>query len=648
MAAHGVEDDDSLQFHPDTPTLPILKRVDLDIAFGFEKLLNLEMLAMDIASRAADIEPLVRGREPHSIPPEAVAKAFEFDALHSFVDSEVSELEKLAASLQTDIADAETKALDEAPGAADKLREQKESLKQMQELISAVRRESATFEEAIRPAPSRGDSEGAGYENGHISGHAAMQAEDQGHVLHMLQQSIACKLDLENKLCASQSVVEDLRTKLRRAEQESYSMEESIEALYEGMFAAEIACQLFLGTSRELIAKIDASMSHSAAAVDREEELQSKLEESLMKLNAIKSTREAALGDTDSKASQDFLTLRVKLRQLESLISRGATEEDNSTVQSTLLNIIDDIRLGISNVESRAQNAEARCAQLTQTNAQLNGELNSLRSQGSDRAGLLETRLKESDTQLEHARASVDAIVEQQGLLRSSMSDMEQMIEDLKEKYLKAETRAENAESKCSLLTDTNLELGEELSFLRGQVEGLENSLHQANQLKASTAKDIGSKTKTITDLVAKLAMERESLHIQIVTLTKKNRMLAQKYKENVNEATLLSNNGTTAGGELRPNKVMEEAALSSSPAQTKAATTGNTPQEVAEVDEATSVEDESGVMSILETARSIESTPLNWKYISVAALVLLAAIIVYQLYESGDGVQQLLRQFVG
>jgi hypothetical protein len=61
----------------------------------------------------------------------------------------------------------------------------------------------------------------------------------------------------------------------------------------------------------------------------------------------------------------------------------------------------------------------------------------------------LKTKLKESDTQLEHARASVDDIVEQQGMLRSSMSNI-QMIEDLKEKYLKAETRAENAESKCS------------------------------------------------------------------------------------------------------------------------------------------------------------------------------------------------------
>ncbi|WVZ72959.1 hypothetical protein U9M48_021339 [Paspalum notatum var. saurae] len=594
MDAHGVEDDENF-------LALALQRVDLDIEFGFEKLLNLEMLAMDIASRAVDLEPLLL--EPHSVPAESVAKLFEFDALHTIVDSEINELERLAASIQTDIGNAETK----QPGTADKLRARKDSLRQMQDLISAVRTESATFDKAIRP--SQGDSEGAGCENGHMSGRAAMQAEDQRNVLQMLQQSIACKLDFENKLRASQSLMEDLRMKLRHAEQESYLMEESIGPLYEGMLAAENACQFYLGTSRELLAKIDTYHLYSAATLDKEGELQSKLEESFVESNAIRGTRDAALGDTGNKqTTQEFLNLRNKLCQLEVCISRRATEAEKS--------IIDDIRAAISSAESRAQNAEARCAQLTQTNAELNGELNSLRSQGSDRAGLLETRLMESDTQLEHARASVDAIVEQQGMLRSSISDMEQMIEDLKEKYLKAEARAENAESKCSLLTDTNLELSEELSFLRGRVEGLENSLHHANQLKVSTAKDIGSKTKTITDLVAKLAMERERLHVQIVTLTKKNRLLAQKCKVNVNEATLLSKNVTTAGGELRPNKVTEEAALSSSPTQTKVMPAGDTAQEV-EDDEATPAEDESAAESMIGTVQSIEPTLLNWKCIS-------------------------------
>ena len=88
--------------------------------------------------------------------------------------------------------------------------------------------------------------------------------------------------------------------------------------------------------------------------------------------------------------------------------------------------------------------------------------------------------------------------------------------EDLKGKVSKAETRAGSAESKCTLLTDTNLELSEELAFLRGRVESLENLLREANLAKVSTAKDIGIRTKIITDLVRKLALERERLHLQV------------------------------------------------------------------------------------------------------------------------------------
>lgn len=129
-----------------------MERVYHDIAFGTEKLLNLDMLVMEIARQASDIEPLMR--DPHSISAELVDKAFEFDVLHSIVDSEVSELEKLAVSIQTDIGDAETKALGEEPGSrvSDKLCTRKESLKQMQDQISDIRTQLATFEKAIQPS----------------------------------------------------------------------------------------------------------------------------------------------------------------------------------------------------------------------------------------------------------------------------------------------------------------------------------------------------------------------------------------------------------------------------------------------------------------------------------------------------------------
>ncbi|KAL6627111.1 hypothetical protein ACP70R_030837 [Stipagrostis hirtigluma subsp. patula] len=648
----------------------ILKRADLEIAFGFEKLLNLEMLAMEIARRAADIEPLMR--EPHSLSAESVGMAFEFHVLYGIVESEVNELEKLVGSVQMDIRTLSEE--EQGPSVRDKLLAAAESLKQMQELISVIRRESASIVKVIQPSNyEAGTSETPRHdENGHMSPLSTMQTEDPRNVLQMLDQSIASELDLQKELSDSRYVVEELQMKLRLAEQESYFLEDSIDAIHERMFAAENASQLFLGISKELIGKINTTQLYFSASVCREGDLKSKLEESLMKLTANKSTQEAKIGDSDNNTSQEvvkiqtpsppeFLTLQEKIQQLEewlrdygaqpqwSSLSRGANEEKQNMTQSeinTFWNIINDLKVATSNAESRTQSAEARCKQLTQTNVQLNGQLNSLKTQGSDRAGLLEKRLEESDNQLEHAKASVDAIVEQQSMLKSSMSDMEQTIEDLKEKFLKAETRAENAESKCTLLTDTNIELSEELSFLRGRVESLENSLHQAKQLKMSTAKDIGIRTKTITDLVAKLALERESLHqqaifevlddcpIQIVTLTKRNKMLAQKCKENGNEATLLSKKVTAKEGELGPVQVMEEAVVDLPSTQTKAMAAKALQEKEAEVSE-----DESGAESTLETVRSIDPTLLNWKYICSALLVLLAAVLVYLLYKEDDRV---------
>jgi predicted nucleic acid-binding Zn-ribbon protein len=356
-----------------------------------------------------------------------------------------------------------------------------------------------------------------------MSPQATTLAQDQRNVLQMLQKSIASELDLGKELCDTRYVVEQLKMNLYQADQQSYFLEESVEAIYQRMLSAENASQLFLETSKDLLAKINTIQFYSSASVPGNPVLSNDGMSSMEKIPADNANHEAVLMKTPSLP--ELSNLQDKIQQLEeclrgsasqpqwSSLPRGANQEDQDMTRSeitTVRDIINEIKFAISKAESRAQNAEARCTQLTQTNDQLYAELN------SDRAGILEKRLKESGTQLEHAKASVDAVVEQQGMLKASMSDMEQMIEDLKEKFCKAETRAENAESKCKLLTDTNLELSEELSFLRGRVEGLENSLRQANQLKVFTAKDIDVKTKTISDLVAKLALERERLHLQV------------------------------------------------------------------------------------------------------------------------------------
>uniref|UniRef100_A0A0E0JG34 WIT1/2 N-terminal helical bundle domain-containing protein n=1 Tax=Oryza punctata TaxID=4537 RepID=A0A0E0JG34_ORYPU len=640
----------------------IQTRVDLGIAFGSEKLLNLEMLLMEIAHRATEIEPLMLDAE--SISTESVKRVSEFDLLHCILDSEVKELEKLVDSIEVDIGNAEKMVDSDEDSASEvnsKLQDAAVSLNQMQDLISAIRRQSANFEKVIDPShDNSGASEDGGYENGHVSSRSAVPAEEQRNTLQMLNQSIASELDLGKKLHDSESVMEELKLKLHHVEHESYFLEESVEAISERMFAAENASELFLGASKELIGKVNTIQFHLSASIRREGDLKSKLEQSLTESNGSNSTLENMKQDTEkviweampSQAQPDseFLNLQDKIQHLEewmresksglplTIASTGPNEVDKAqnmprSEMSTFENIVSDIKDAVFRAESRTQNAEAQCKQLSHTNIQLDEELKSLKSQGSDRAGLLEEKLKESETQLQHAKASIEAIVEQHSMFKSSMSDMEQVIDDLKEKYLKAETRAENAESKCTLLTDTNLELSEELSFLRGRVESLENSLCRANQLKMSAAKYIGIKTKTITDLVAKLALERERLHLQIVTLTKKNRVLVQKCKENINEVTLLSNKVTASEDELKTTKVMEKIVPDYSPTRTKVKRTADTLGE--EEDEITAApEDNSGACSTPDTVRSIEPKILNWKWIFAAFLVLLAAVLVCLLYQ--------------
>jgi chromosome segregation ATPase len=539
-----------------------LTRVELELAFASEKLLNLEMLVMEIARRATEFEPPTW--ENQSVSSETAENAFELDLLYGILDAEVQELDDMISSLQVDAKNFEHEVCGEESGGKvrAKLDAAMASLKQMQDLIADIRKESAKFEKAIEFSSDQagnatypyvlytstaslsnctctGITEHGVSENGHMSSDTSMQTQDQRrNVLQMLEQSIASELDLEKKLSDSRYVVEELERKLHHQKQETYFLEELTETNSGRLFEAENASELLLGTSRELLSKLNTIQLHLSASRSREDDLSSKLENSLMELSSLKTSQETKMQEDSKKVgaeeavqNQALLSLQDKVEELEKRIresdsqlqlakasSEASHEKQNAlhTELSTLESVVKNLKDDVLRAENRAQNAEVRCMQLTKDNIDLSGELSSLKSQGSEKASLLEMELMESNAQLEHAKASVDAIVEQQIMLRSTISDMEHMIEDLKGKLSKAETRALNAESKCTLLTDTNLELSEELSFLRGRVESLENSLREANHVKISTVKDIGIRTKIITDLVTKLAMERERLHLQV------------------------------------------------------------------------------------------------------------------------------------
>ena len=81
-------------------------------------------------------------------------------------------------------------------------------------------------------------------------------------------------------------------------------------------------------------------------------------------------------------------------------------------------------------------------------------------------------------------------------------------------------------QEKCIVLSESHADLNEELNFLRGRLESLELSLHQAEEAKRVAAKGIGFQSKVVTDLVFQLALERDRLHKQVSTNTDSNFLL--------------------------------------------------------------------------------------------------------------------------
>ncbi|KAL8227672.1 hypothetical protein R6Q57_015256 [Mikania cordata] len=88
-----------------------------------------------------------------------------------------------------------------------------------------------------------------------------------------------------------------------------------------------------------------------------------------------------------------------------------------------------------------------------------------------ERVKLLEEKVNESESNLKKAKDSNQ-------LFQDRVREMENMIESLKEDVYTAVSRAETAEGKVAQLTDSNMELSDELGFLKGS--------HESNSKKMS------------------------------------------------------------------------------------------------------------------------------------------------------------------
>lgn len=355
--------------------------------------------------------------------------------------------------------------------------------------------------------------------------------EQQRHILRLLEKSLDREMDLEKKLTDSRQFEEELKMRLFSSERDMYCMEEEAADAYERCFEAENAREILMGTSKELLGRLHVLQFNLKSLSQRETDLRSKLEGSKEELDA-KGSALQKLGSSSARLN-DFLvaqteSLKASLKETVDKLILSDSEAFTLKEKVSLLeeqlkeceNVVENLKENVSGAENKAHSAETKYKLLSETNVELNEELGLLKGRGInlEKVESLEKQLRHSDIQLQHAVASAEASEEKQKMLYSTISDMQNLIEDLKTKVLKAENRVDSTEEKLIILSESNAELNDELSFLRGRLKCLEASLQQSEETKIETAKVISNRTKVMRNLVMQLAIEREHLHQQVLT----------------------------------------------------------------------------------------------------------------------------------
>ncbi|KAK2635960.1 hypothetical protein Ddye_030752 [Dipteronia dyeriana] len=534
-------------------TMRVLTTVDLDLAHSAEKLVNLHVVLMHLLARDNDLETMaVENGYTSSISTE---KALVYDLLSGFLDSELREVDIFLDSLQAEIVDAHHKISscrhlrEQFSVMEEKLHDSKESLKQSQEHVLELKTQSVKLPRAFssfKPENCKLDEAielTGNVPSSKISGMSKNQnGQRQRHILRMLEKSLARELDLEKKISELKQNEEQLKLKLHHTEQVAFRMEEAAEVVWGRFLEADNASEVLMGISKEMLGRLQIAQFNMNGSLQREAELKSKVEDFIEEMN----TKNIALQKLESSNAEhitigsEVLILKEKVKLLverlkESgirLINANASYEASQDQINEMENFIESLKENIYEAESRAETAESKVTQLTDTNLELSEEINFLKGTNESdtkKVGLLENQLRELEIQLKHAKVSSEASQEQQNMLYSAIWDMETLIEDLKSKVSKAESKTESVEEQCILLSESNFKLDKELKFTRDRMQILEYSIDQANKAKVASAKEIDHRAKFMMDMVTQLATQRDHIQKQLYTLTKENKLLVGK-----------------------------------------------------------------------------------------------------------------------
>ncbi|XP_019232373.1 PREDICTED: WPP domain-interacting tail-anchored protein 1 isoform X2 [Nicotiana attenuata] len=587
----------------------MLTRLELELACFSEKLVNLDILVMHVATRESDFEAFSSEKEHTSN--EIVEKAIEFDLLSGVLDSEVKELGDLLSSVAMEIDN--VRKIISSCGRVDetfvlieeKLHDSEKSLKQSQDHLLELRAQCTNFHGQ------------GGKTVEHFNGDSLLTpktkikmqtVEQQRHILRMLEKSLARELDLEKKLTESRQVEEELNVRLQ---QETFCMEEEIEAAWQRLFEGENAAEVLLGISKELLGRLQIAHFNLNGTVQRESNLQSKLQE----------------------VDENLKTKDNLLRKSE------ITCKEHGDKVKFLEQRLEDSEFQLSNYTSSAKKnleLESECKLLKEANVELDKELNLLKSSSSiksERINLLERQLRDSELRLQHAVASAEASQEKQIMFNATINDMENLIEDLKSKVSKAESLMESAEDKCIILSESNSDLNEELTFARGRIACLEASLCQAEETKKATARDINFRSKLITDLIMQLALERERLEKQIALLILENKAQKKHFQQKDKVPSL----SPRSDGKDTKESVLPKAELISVTSSDESKEEKIKNLSPTSVDEniagdllmSESKEEITDSSSGLDASRDIDARKLNFKYALTAVLVFFISAMV-------------------
>ncbi|KAG8382991.1 hypothetical protein BUALT_Bualt05G0137400 [Buddleja alternifolia] len=542
-----------------------LSEVDMTLAYSSEKLANLENLLVHILAEGETDIGAIDVETYDNISTELIEKAFTFDLLYAILILELREVDDLMGDLQVLIVDALHKisscehSRELLNVQVHKLHNSEELLKQSQERVLEMKIQLAKLQMtsfSYKQNEWKYDIVMGIKDELHLTSQEwkpQTQTVEQRRVLRMLEKSLARELELEKKLTEFKQNEEDLKLKIRLTEQVAVCMEEAAEVAWGRFLEADNTAEVLTGISKEMLVKLQIVHFNLRNSTTREEELSSKLRDCVNQLNS----KEASIRKLNMTIEHlmtdnaEVTGLRGKVEKLEEKLNltENQLKDANDLNQTSHKQIkemegeIESLRENLYAAEGRAGNAEEKVTHLTESNVELTDELDFLKGSNESNAkkvSLLEKQLRNMDIQLQHSRSFSESSQEQQSMLYTAIWDMETMIDELKQKVATAESKTESMEERCSMLSETNAELNKELDFQRSKVEFMETCLNQVSLEKKASATDISVKASLIMDTVMQLAMERERIHKQLISLTKENKLLRDKLVKEQKQASIV------------------------------------------------------------------------------------------------------------